>query len=433
MTRSARGVGSRSRPWLAVRLAGAAAVAAAALAGCTAATPGTGTGAGTGHPAGASRSGSASSRPAPSAAVVSVATGGAGRVSPAAPVTVTARGGRLTSVRMVNPTGKRVSGALAADGTSWHSTEDLGYAKKYRITADAVNGAGVATVTHRAVTTVTPANQTMPYFRTVYGSPMQRGATYGVGMIATVRFDEPIPDRAAAERALTVTTSPHVAGSWTWTDNQTLHWRPRHFYAPGTTVRITAKVYGKNLGHGLYGQSDTSTSFRIGPSHVSVADDRTHQVHVYFSGKLVRTMPTSMGLHSGETVDGHYISFWTMRGTYTVIAHENPARMCSSSYGLPADAPGGYACEDIPWSTKISTDGIYLHELDSTVGDQGHVDVSHGCLNLDYTNARWFYEHSRVGDVVQVVHMAGAPRIALWQGGDWSVPWSRWVAGSALH
>jgi hypothetical protein len=82
-------------------------------------------------------------------------------------------------------------------------------------------------------------------------------------------------------------------------------------------------------------------------------------------------------------------------------------------------------------STKISVDGIYLHELGNTIPHQGHDDVSHGCLNLNHDNAEWFFEHSRVGDVVQLEHNGG-PTITLQQGGDWSVPWSTWTAGSAL-
>jgi lipoprotein-anchoring transpeptidase ErfK/SrfK len=228
-----------------------------------------------------------------------------------------------------------------------------------------------------------------------------------------------------------VTTDPHVDGSWTWLDDTHAHWRPQRYYVPGTRVTVDARIYGVQLGKADYGASDERTSFVIGAEHVSVADDVTHQVKVYFNGRLVRTMPTSMGQHTGTWVNGTYISFWTMRGTYTVIGHENPAIMSSASYGLPAE-DGGYPPTPVYWSTKISTDGIYLHELDGTVGDQGHDDVSHGCLNLNHDNAEWFYTHSRVGDVV-IVKNAGAPQIKLWQGGDWSVPWSTWLAGSALH
>jgi lipoprotein-anchoring transpeptidase ErfK/SrfK len=105
--------------------------------------------------------------------------------------------------------------------------------------------------------------------------------------------------------------------------------------------------------------------------------------------------------------------------------------MSSDSYGLPASSPLGYAPEKVPYATKISVDGIYLHELDATVWAQGHENVSHGCLNLNYANAKWYYNHARIGDVVRVVH-SGGPKITFNQGGEWSVPWAQWLAGSAL-
>ncbi len=269
---------------------------------------------------------------------------------------------------------------------------------------------------------------TLPYINDVYGNSIDDGGTYGVGMVVAVHFDEDIPNKAAAAKALTVTTTPHVAGAWYWTDNQTAHWRPHHYYAPGTKVQIAANVYGRNLGSGLYGESNAKSSFVIGAKHYSVANAKTHHVKVFFNGKLVRNMPTSMG--QGGTVQGKNgpIYLWTMPGIYTVINHENPAIMSSDSYGLPASSPYGYKAEAIPYGTKISTDGIYLHELDATVWAQGHTNVSHGCLNLNQSNAKWFYNHSKIGDVVKVVH-SGGPKIQVWQGGDWSVPWSTWAKG----
>jgi lipoprotein-anchoring transpeptidase ErfK/SrfK len=119
-----------------------------------------------------------------------------------------------------------------------------------------------------------------------------------------------------------------------------------------------------------------------------------------------------------------------MPGSYTVIGHANPVLMDSASFGLPENSPLGYK-EYIYLATQISTDGIYLHQLDTTVWAQGNTDTSHGCLNLNQANARWFYNNSVVGDVVQVKN-TGGPGIQIWQNGDWSVPWSTWVKGSAL-
>jgi lipoprotein-anchoring transpeptidase ErfK/SrfK len=75
---------------------------------------------------------------------------------------------------------------------------------------------------------------------------------------------------------------------------------------------------------------------------------------------------------------------------------------------------------------RISTDGVYMHELDATVWAQGHTDTSHGCLNLNHDNAQWFYNFSVPGDVVEVRNTGGQP-LQLWQNGDWAMPWDQWA------
>src|SRR4051794_25995980 len=102
-------------------------------------------------------------------------------ISPSDPVRIAADGGTLTSVVMRNPAGRVVTGELAPDGTSWHNTEVLGYAKTYRVTAIAKNSAGQMVKKRTKVRTVRPDNLTQPYIDTVYGSPIQDGETYGVG------------------------------------------------------------------------------------------------------------------------------------------------------------------------------------------------------------------------------------------------------------
>ena len=66
--------------------------------------------------------------------------------------------------------------------------------------------------------------------------------------------------------------------------------------------------------------------------------------------------------------------------------------------------------ETIKYATRISTDGIYLHELDSAVWAQRNTDTSHGCLNLNADTAIWFYKFCRPGDVVEVRNTGGPPR-----------------------
>lgn len=355
---------------------------------------------------------------------------GSKRVDPKKPVTVTVTHGTLMAVTVKNAAGSVVSGALSADRTHWSSREVLGYDRTYTLTTTARGANGRTLQKSSQFTTVRPDNLTMPYLDTTGGLPIQNGGVYGVGMVVDVHFDEHIADRANAERALKVTTSPAVAGSWYWENDTDVHWRPRAFYRPGTKVTIAANVFGTEVGPGLYGQADKSTSFTIGAKHVSISDDKTHHVKVYFGNKLVRSMPTSMGKGGTVHVAGRAISYWTQPGTYTVIDHNNPKIMDSRTYGLPLDK-GGYK-EAIYWATRISTDGVFLHELKSTIPEQGHRDMSHGCLNLNTANSKWFYKTSRIGDVVEVKNTGGSP-LQVWQNGDWTLSWSAWQAGSALH
>ncbi|MEU3011797.1 L,D-transpeptidase [Nocardia asteroides] len=369
---------------------------------------------------------------APPAPVITVTPGaGATEVDPLGQVRVTTSDGELTAVTMTNEQGRPVEGLFTPDRTAWKPTEPLGYGHTYTVEASALTVTGRVGPITSSFTTLAPNNQTKVYFRTTGGTALEPSGSYGVGTVVVAHFDEDVPDRATAEQRLGVTTDPPVAGNWYWLDNRNAHWRPQNYYQPGTKVSLAADIYGKDLGGGLYGQEDTRTSFTIGPSHVSVVDDNDKQVQVFENGTLIRSMPTSMGMGGSEVVAGKTITFWTQPGTYTVMDKANPVIMDSSTYGLPVNSRLGYK-EAIGWATRISTDGIYLHQLDDTIWAQGNTNVSHGCLNLSGENARWFYEFAQPGDVVEIRNTGGAP-LEVWQNGDWSVPWDQWQAGSALR
>lgn len=372
---------------------------------------------------------STSVTPHPASITVTVRPGAVG-VNPSAPVRVTASGGMLDSVAMINDAGQTVGGVIAPDRRQWNNTEQLGYGRTYTITVASRGAANERATYASTFTTMQPENQTKVYLTATGGNEFAEGVAYGIGTVVVAHFDEPVGDRAAAERQLSVTTTPPVSGSWYWLDDQNAHWRPPQYYQPGTRVTVDANIYGVAVGDGLYGQQDSHASFLIGDSHVSVADDNTKQVSVYENGRLVRTMPTSMGMGGTKNIAGQSISFWTQPGVYTVMGKANPVVMDSSTYGLPINSRLGYK-ETINYATRISTDGVYLHQLDSTVWAQGNTNVSHGCLNLNADNARWFYDFSAPGDVVEVLNTGGEP-LQPWQNGDWSVPWGQWLQGSAL-
>ncbi|WP_082080531.1 L,D-transpeptidase [Williamsia herbipolensis] len=404
-----------------VLIGGIAAATTGTLAACTSARPS--------NSPGSAASSSQTSAAQPATMTFTPPRGSTG-VDPLGRVSVSVANGTLASVAMTNTEGKTVIGVLTPDRMSWKPTEPLGFGKTYSLTATSRDTTGRQTTDTTSFTTVEPRTQTMVSLTTTGGTPITAGGTYGIGIVVVAHFDEPISDRTAAQRRLSVRTTPPVPGQWMWVDDQNAHWRPERYYTPGTRVEIAASVYGVALGDGLYGQEDTATTFQIGPAHVAIADDNTKQVTVYDNGKLVRTMPTSMGMGGTETINGQTLSFWTQRGIYTVLDKSNPVIMDSSTYGLPINSRLGYR-ETIYYATRISNDGIYLHQLESSIWAQGNTNTSHGCLNLNPANAQWFYDFSQPGDIVEVRNTGGDP-LTQAQNGDWSVPWTTWQQGSAL-
>ncbi|MCX2931430.1 Ig-like domain-containing protein [Mycobacterium sp. CVI_P3] len=329
------------------------------------------------------------------------------------PVTVTASGGVLGSVSMVNEAGNQVDGQLSADGVTWSTSEPLGYNKSYTLRAQSL-GLGGVTTENLSFETQSPENLTMPYL--LPGD----GEVVGVGQPIAVRFDENIPNRVAAERAIKVTTNPPVEGAFYWLNNREVRWRPQDYWKPGTTVDVAVNTYGVDLGDGLFGQQNLTSHFIIGDEVIATADDDTKTLTVRRNGEIVKTMPISMGKNSTPTDNGVYI----------IGDRFSHMIMDSSTYGVPSNSPNGYRTE-VDHATQMSYSGIYVHSAPWSVGAQGYSNVSHGCLNVSPSNALWFFNNTKRGDIVEVHNTVGSTLSGTEGLGDWNVPWSQWKAGNA--
>ncbi|RAV07150.1 hypothetical protein DQP55_22705 [Mycolicibacterium sp. GF69] len=340
-------------------------------------------------------------------------TDGAVGVSVDSPVTVSAGDGVLGSVNMVNESGKSVAGALSPDGLTWATTEPLGYNKRYTLTAESL-GLGGATTRRMSFETHSPENLTMPYVLP------NDGEVVGVGQPVAIRFDESIPNRLAAQKAIKIKTDPQVEGAFYWLNNREVRWRPAKYWKPGTKVDVAVNTYGVDLGDGLFGQENVKSSFTIGDEVITSIDDSTKTLTVKRNGEVVKTMPVSMGKNSTPTNNGVYI----------VGDRRSHMVMDSSTYGVPVNSPNGYRTE-VDWATQISYSGIYVHAAPWSVGSQGYSNVSHGCINVSNSNGQWFHNNSKRGDVVEIVNTVGSTLPGTDGLGDWNIPWSQWEAGNA--
>jgi lipoprotein-anchoring transpeptidase ErfK/SrfK len=329
------------------------------------------------------------------------------------PVTVSAGDGVLGAVTMVNEEGEPVAGQLSPDGLTWATAEPLGYNKQYTLTAEALGLGGVAR-NRMTFETQSPENLTMPYVLP------NDGEVVGAGQPVAIRFDENIPNRLAAQKAITVTTTPRVEGAFYWLNDREVRWRPASYWKPGTTVDVAVNSYGVDLGDGLFGQENVTTRFTIGDEVIATADDSTKTLTVKRNGEVVKTMPISMGKNSTPTDNGAYI----------IGDRFSHLIMDSSTYGVPVNSPEGYRLE-VDWATQMSYSGIYVHSAPWSVGSQGYSNVSHGCVNVSPSNAIWFYENTKRGDIVEVVNAVG-PTLSGTDGlGDWNIPWEQWRLGNA--
>ncbi|MEH3133590.1 MAG: Ig-like domain-containing protein [Mycolicibacterium neoaurum] len=340
-------------------------------------------------------------------------TDGAVGVTVEEPVTVSTEGGVLGSVNLVDENGSAVAGQLSKDGLTWSTTDPLDYNASYTLTASSQGLAGAAS-TQMTFETHSPKNLTMPYVLP------NKGEVVGVGQPIAIRFDENIANRAAAEQAIKVTTTPKVEGAFYWLNNREVRWRPAQYWKPGTKVEVAVNTYGVQLGDGLFGQDNAGTDFTIGDQLIATADDSTKTLTVRRNGEVIKTMPISMGKDSTPTNNGTYI----IGDRFAELV------MDSSTYGVPVNSPNGYRTE-VDFATQMSYSGIYVHGAPWSVGSQGYSNVSHGCLNVSTANAQWFYENTKRGDIVEVVGTVGSVLPGTDGLGDWNIPWPQWKAGNA--
>ncbi len=256
-------------------------------------------------------------------------------------------------------------------------------------------------------------------------SSLKTGKTYGAGQPVIVAFSRTV-DKKAAEKAIEITTSPSVEGKFYWADSKTVHWRPAKYWAAGTSIKVKVNVLGVRLGKGVYGEKNASTHFKIGRQLIAYADNRTHMTKVYINGKLVRTMKSSLGRGGGTTgANGQHISFWTAGGPHVVLSKERYHTMSSASYGVndPSN-PNYYVSDNVEYCTRITYSGEFLHAAPWN-GSLGRANLSHGCINLSMSDAKWVYENFILGDIVDVTH---SPRkLPIYNGlGDWTVSFDKY-------
>ncbi|MDT8914427.1 Ig-like domain-containing protein [Amycolatopsis sp. PS_44_ISF1] len=354
-----------------------------------------------------------------SPATVTIDPANADNISPTTPIVVKAANGKLLDVAVTSAKGKTVAGKIASDGLSWTNTDVLGYGGTYKIVAHAQGADGKSVEKDGQVVTLSPAKQANANLIPAPASVKSTGV--GVGQPIVFSFGVAVKDKAAVEKALNVESSPKQEGGWYWIDDKNVHYRPKEYWKPNTTLTVSAKIYGVDFGNGVFGAEDRTETYKVHDSWVAKADGNSEQMQIFHNGDMVKSMPISMGKDETPThLGAHVIS--DKQANYT---------MDSCTYGVCPPNPKAYRSNE-KFSQRISNDGEFVHENPNSVGQQGSSNVSHGCINLNAANAEWFFQNLGLGDVVEVTN-SGGPQLPVWDlYGDWSKSWADWQKGSAL-
>ncbi|WP_343574941.1 L,D-transpeptidase [Mycobacterium sp.] len=204
------------------------------------------------------------------------------------------------------------------------------------------------------------------------------GTVVGVAHPVIVTFTGPVADRAAAERAVTVTAPNHITGRFDWPAADVLEWKPDGYWPAHSHVGVRV--------HAL------STGFETGDEVVGTASISAHTFTVTQNGEVLRTMPASMGKPTRPTPIGDF----------SALSKERTVVMDSRTIGIPLESSEGYKIT-AQYAVRVTWSGVYVHSAPWSVDSQGYANVSHGCINLSPDNAAWYFDTVHIGDPINVV------------------------------
>ncbi|MEG9247391.1 Ig-like domain-containing protein [Arthrobacter sp. Soc17.1.1.1] len=334
-------------------------------------------------------------------------------VNPATAAAITVEGATLDAVELApRAGGTPVPGTLSEDGTRWTATERLAFDTEYTFSYTVLDSAGRPQRETAGFTTVEPANE-------ADASMFPRnGSTVGTGQPLEFTFSEPVTNRDAVEKAITVTSTSGQAGAFYWLSDTKVRYRPETFWAPNSTITVASNLFGVDFGNGMIGNADTAMTVKTHNTRLAVVDNITKTMNVYLDGKLDRTFPITLGTEEWPSTEGYMV----------VMEHYETTEFKAESIGLEPGDPAYYPPTVVNHASRLSNGGAFVHEaLPAAQVALGNINVSHGCIGMSPEGAEYFYNTFGPGDVVQILNTGYGP-MYVWDGfGDWNVPWSEWV------
>ena len=263
----------------------------------------------------------------------------------------------------------------------------------------------------------------------------------GVGTLPQLTFNRDIPGKAVVERHLSVKATDElgrtyvVPGSWGWLDDRTVMFRPKSWWPGNSRIDIISTMNGAVLGKTgstyVVGSPSLGTTYTFSTARrlFMKVDGKTHLMKVYVDGVKRKTFPISLGQKDWETRNGVKVISTRKepKHTYTSVSLDLTTADDTTN-------PDFYELKDIPWNTRLTPTGEFMHSAPWALGRLGKWNGSHGCTNMRTDDAKWIYEKTIPGDVAIYTNTGGdTVEPGNGPGGLWNIPWAKWLKKSALR
>ncbi|WP_425863685.1 Ig-like domain-containing protein [Arthrobacter sp. TWP1-1] len=339
---------------------------------------------------------------------------GATFVNPADEVTALAENGTVTSaILKETATGETTDGELFVSGRKWVSNAPLKFATDYTFNVTTEDEVGNRSTTVSTFTTVQASNEAdLAMFPAA-------GSTVGVAQPLQFTFSEPVTNKEAVEKAISITASSGQVGAFHWYSDTLLRYRAEDFWAANTKITVDMKLFGVDFGDGQIGNFNQTNIVQIGNKVEMVADAANLKASIYINGALVKEYPVTMGDERFPSASGYLV---------LLSDKQRNAHFVASTIGLKPGDPANYGEVDVEYATRLTPSGEFIHQAtDSAMPYLGQVNLSHGCIGMSAEGASWVFTNMGTGDLV---HVVGSPNetIAPTDGfGDWNIPFAQYA------
>ena len=319
-----------------------------------------------------------------------------------------------TTVSVKDSSGDQVDGKLDKDAKVWTPERALSWGGTYTVTVNGTATEGkVGTTTSRFTVMKKPSKLVRVM------SFLGDGQTVGVGMPLIIKFGRSVSAkyRADVQKRMTVTARPAQEGIWHWISATEVHYRPKTYWKANTRIFYKVQLAAVPMGDGWYGRSDLTVDLRVGRSFVMTVENRTKRMTVTQNGKVIMTIPVSLGKPTTPSSSGTMVVIEKKRKTVFDTLEE-----------LGPDE--GYR-KDIEYAQRITWSGQFIHAAPWSEGVQGKRNVSHGCVNVSMKMGAWLFARTMMGDPITV--KGTEEKLENGNGWtDWNMSWAEYKKGSAL-